>query len=82
MNRRLLLVVSAAFIALLAVIPAFAQRGAAGPAASATCDRECLRGFMTQYLNAMVAHNPGTLPLADNVRFTEDTKEMKLGEGL
>jgi len=23
-----------------------------------SCDRECLRGFVTQYLNAMVAHNP------------------------
>jgi hypothetical protein len=46
------------------------------------CNRECLRGFITQYLNAMVAHAPGTLPLAPNIRFTEDTVDMKLGEGL
>jgi hypothetical protein len=46
------------------------------------CDRECLRGFVTQYLNAMVAHNPGALTTAPNVRFTEDTVAMKLGEGL
>jgi len=53
-----------------------------GTAAAADCDRECLRGFITQYLNAMVAHTPGALPLAANIRFTEDTVDMKLGEGL
>jgi hypothetical protein len=46
---------------------------------SAACERECLRGFVTQYLNALVAHKPADLPLAANVRFTEDTVEMKLG---
>lgn len=54
---------------------------AAAPAQSA-CDRPCLAGMITQYLNALVAHNPGALPLAPNVRFTEDTIERKLGEGL
>src|ERR1700730_18211741 len=53
------------------------------PAANAAdCDRECLRGFVTQYLNAMVAHSPGTLAVSDKIRFTEDTAAMKLGEGL
>jgi len=51
-------------------------------AATPDCDRACLRGFITQYLDAMLTHNPGTLPLSDKVRFTEDTVEMKLGEGL
>jgi len=51
-------------------------------AATPDCDRVCLRGFITQYLNALVTHNPGTLPLSDKVRFTEDTVEMKLGDGL
>lgn len=46
------------------------------------CNRECLRGFITQYLNAMVAHTPNALPLAPNVRFTEDTVDMKIGDGL
>lgn len=49
-------------------------------AKSAPCDRECLAGFVTEYLNAMVAHSPSSLPLAGNVRFTEDTVEMKLGQ--
>jgi hypothetical protein len=51
-------------------------------ASAADCDRECLRGFVTQYLNAMVAHKPGALAVSDKVRFTEDTVTMKLGEGL
>jgi hypothetical protein len=51
-------------------------------AADADCNRECLRGFVTQYLLAMVAHTPGAVPVEDKVKFTEDTEEMKLGEGL
>lgn len=47
-----------------------------------TCDRECLSGFITQYLDALIAHKPDLLTLASDVRFTEDCKEMKLGEGL
>lgn len=37
--------------------------------------------MMTRYLNAMVAHDPSALPVAPNVKFTEDTVQMKLGEG-
>jgi hypothetical protein len=32
-------------------------------------------------MNAMLAHKPESLPVAANVKFTEDCKEMKLGEG-
>lgn len=52
------------------------------PAASAGCDRECLRGFLTSYLNALAAHNPAALPVASSVRFTEDSVEIHLGDGL
>jgi hypothetical protein len=52
------------------------------PVAAQTCDRECLRGMLTRYLNAVVAHDPKALPLAANVRFTEDTVEMPLGQGI
>ena len=53
-----------------------------GTASSNTCDRECLRRFITQYLDAMITHNPKTLPIAATARFTEDTKTLSLGEGL
>lgn len=56
--------------------------GSAACASAADCDRECLRGLISQYLDALVAHNPNALPLSPKVRFTEDSVEMHLGEGL
>ena len=50
--------------------------------AASDCGRDCLRGFVSQYLNALVSHNPRALPVAANVRFTEDSVTMPLGEGL
>ena len=57
----------------LSVSPGFAQE---------SCNRECLKAFITQYLKAMVAHDPKALTLAPNTRFTENTKTLPLGEGL
>jgi hypothetical protein len=54
----------------------------AGEARAADCDHECLRGWVTKYLDAMVARNPSALAVAANVRFTEDSKDLKVGEGL
>jgi hypothetical protein len=48
---------------------------------AAECDRECLRGMITKYVEAIVAHTPQSLPLAANVRFTEDSRALPLGEG-
>jgi hypothetical protein len=56
--------------------------GAAQPAGGQACDRECLRGMVTRYLDALVAKNPAALPLAASVRFTEDAVTLKPGEGL
>ena len=68
-------------ISLFVVLPLTANAQNRG-AASNACDRECLRGFVTQYLDALVAHNPKALPTAPNVKFTEDTKTLQLVEGL
>src|SRR6185503_18003984 len=46
------------------------------------CDRTCLSDFITQYLSAMMKHDPELLRTSSRVRFTEDTVEMKLGDGL
>lgn len=51
-------------------------------ASAADCDRVCMKGMITKYVDAMVAHKPDSLPLAANLRFTEDSKDLKLGEGL
>ena len=37
--------------------------------AGGACDRACLAGFVTQYLKAMIAHKPESLPVAANVKF-------------
>src|SRR6516164_1705148 len=59
--------------------------GLAAVAASAqnnNCDWSCLEGFVDQYLDAMATHNPKALPLARNVKFTENGQRLELGEGL
>jgi hypothetical protein len=61
---------------------AAAGRSAASPAAASTCDRDCLNGFVDQYMAAVAAHDPSKLPTAANVRYTENNVELPLGEGL
>src|SRR5215469_5277156 len=55
---------------------------AATNAQAADCDRTCLKGMITTYVDAIVVHDPSRLPLADNARFTEDSHDLKLGDGL
>jgi len=65
----------------IGVLALSAVATAATPAPS--CDRTCLSGLLNQYLDAMVAHDASRLPLASaNVRYTENTADVKLGEGL
>src|ERR1700722_13555255 len=47
-----------------------------------SCNRACLEGFVNQYLDAMVARNPYGLPLAPQVKFTENEQAIPLGEGV
>ncbi len=47
-----------------------------------SCERACLEGFVNQYLDAMVARNPYSLPLAAKVKFTENEQVIPLGEGI
>jgi hypothetical protein len=59
--------------------------GAARPQArqpAAACNRDCLEGFVNQYLGAMVARNPHGLPLASNIRFSENDQLIPFGDGL
>jgi hypothetical protein len=69
----------AAALAALASIPLGFPAAAA---AAESCDRSCLAGMVTQYLDALVAHDTTKLPLAESARFVEDSKAVKLGEGI
>lgn len=48
----------------------------------ASCDYACLTGLVNQYLKALVAHDPGQIPFAAHVKFTENTIPLKLGDAL
>ena len=49
---------------------------------AASCDRACLEGFVDRYFAAVIADDPSAVPLARNVRFTENGQVLPLGEGL
>ena len=46
------------------------------------CDRACMTALTDQYLAALVKHDPAGLPLSKGVRFTENTAEIRIGDGL
>jgi hypothetical protein len=46
------------------------------------CDRDCLIELADHYVAALVAHDPTAVPLADGLRFTENTVLLKPGDGL
>ncbi len=55
---------------------------AAGSAQAASCDRACLEGFVDRYFDALLKHDPARVPLAANVRYTEDGQQLAIGDGL
>jgi hypothetical protein len=53
------------------------------PANIRACDRQCLIGIMDAYMDAIFQHDPGAVPpLAIDVRMTENTGAMDVGEGV
>jgi hypothetical protein len=55
---------------------------AAGMQTGGGCDRACLIELTDAYLSAMVAANPARAPVTANVRFTQNTRPMALGQGV
>jgi len=52
-------------------------------AANKECDRACLVGFLDGYMNAIFKHDPKAVPpLSIDVRMTENTGVMDVGEGV
>jgi hypothetical protein len=58
------------------------QNSAAAIEQAADCDRQCLYGFVDQYLQALVAKDPSRLPWAKSVKFTENNVVLDVGDGL
>lgn len=57
-----------------ATVEATAQNGG-------NCDRICLVGFLDDYLAAFAARDPARLAVAANLRYTENGRELALGDG-
>jgi hypothetical protein len=74
--------VAACVLGIVALLAFAASSGRATAAPAASCDRACLNGLIDQYLAALVAHDPSKLPLAKNVKFTEDGVRLQPGDGL
>jgi hypothetical protein len=46
------------------------------------CKRQKLKDIAGLYLTALESHNPSSLPLAQTVKFTENGRELAIGDGL
>jgi len=46
------------------------------------CSRENLKGLVDRYFEALEAHDPSGLPLASDVKYTENGVEVAVGQGL
>jgi len=46
------------------------------------CDRACLIGLADSYMGALVAHDPSRVSIAKDVKYTENTGLLTIGEGL
>jgi hypothetical protein len=63
---------------LISLLLLCAASGAQAAQPAGGCDRECMRGYITEVLYAFVKHDVKKLPVADNLRVTEDADEKKL----
>jgi hypothetical protein len=63
-----------------ALLIAAAATGAV--AQPARCDRQCLERLVERYLEALVRHDPGAVPLAESARYTENGQRLAVGDGL
>ena len=82
MRRKFAVVCALGTLLIIALLSGHFSRpvAAAGPI-PVNCDRACLEGLVDQYLNALVAHDPKRLPLAADVKYTEQDQVMDVGDG-
>jgi hypothetical protein len=84
--KNIVLSAAATMVLLAGTIPqqARAQWQVPDPAGNVDhdCDRACLQGFIDQYPQALLAHDPYRLPVTKDVKFTENTVRLRVGDGL
>ncbi len=81
-SRRLQVALSAVAAVWLATVAA-AQSGASLPpnVGSGDCDRACLQSIAEKFIAALVAHDPGMVPLAKGVRYSENSVPLPIPDG-
>jgi hypothetical protein len=67
-------------VGLLLACCAWSAAAHAAQRATDVCDRECLRGTVTQLLYSLVEHDVSGLPVADTLRVAEDAVEKPLAQ--
>ncbi len=77
--RRALLALS--LVAAVAIVGYSRHLSASTGPIPLNCDRACLEGVMNQYLAAVVKHDPKSLPLSEDVMYTENAQVIKVGDG-
>jgi len=64
-------------------VPAAAQApGEASAVRAVECNRDCLVGLVNAHMRALAGRDPSTLPLANDVMFTENNVVIPVGQGL
>lgn len=70
----------------LVLMSACSSRDEAGPATAVAsappCERDCLLDMADRYLKALAARDAASLPLANDVRYTENGQVLALTDGL
>lgn len=61
--------------------PVLAQADAVESATGSGYTRAYMEGMVDKYLNAVIAHDPGLCPLADDVVFVENQQVLPIGDG-
>src|SRR5512144_878819 len=79
---RTLLLAAAAVVALTGIAPAVSAKSSNKGAVPTACDRDCLKALADSYIASLVAHDPGKVPLAADVKIVENAQRIKPGEGL
>jgi len=71
-------IILAALLLTGAFIAACSSENISEQTSAEPCDRACLEDFVEKYLDAAIAHDPGLLPLSDDVKFTENGVRLPL----
>lgn len=58
------------------------EEAASVDAAETACGRDCLIAHVERYIGALAAHDPEALPLAADIRYTENGQQLDIGKGL